>query len=77
MARAVVEPQSCHSGAPGQAGEMGQEEPCDVQQGEMPGPAPGEEQPHGPVHGGGELRRERPGVVVDTRMNMSILPAQH
>jgi len=31
---------------PGQAGELGAEEPDEVQQGQVQGPAPGEEQPH-------------------------------
>jgi len=34
---------------PGQAGELGAEEPHDVQQGQVQGPAPGEEQPQAPV----------------------------
>ncbi|KAK4825929.1 hypothetical protein QYF61_003424 [Mycteria americana] len=33
------------------AGEMSQQEPHEVQQGEVQNPAPGEEQPHAPVHG--------------------------
>jgi len=39
----------CHSVKPGQAGELGREEPDEVQQGQVQGPAPGEEQPHAPV----------------------------
>ena len=35
----------CHSAGHGQAGELGREEPDEVQQGQGQGPAPGEEQP--------------------------------
>jgi len=38
---------------PGQAGELGREEPDEVQQRQMQGPAPGEEQPHAPVQAWG------------------------
>jgi len=38
---------------PGQAGEVGREEPEEVQQGQMQSPAPGEEQPHPPVQAWG------------------------
>jgi len=31
------------------AGELGREEPDEIQQGQVQGPAPGEEQPHAPV----------------------------
>jgi len=31
---------------PGQAGDLGREEPDEVQQGQVQGPAPGEEQPN-------------------------------
>ena len=43
----------CHSVRPGQAGELGREESDEVQQGQVQGPAPGEEQPHAPVQAGG------------------------
>jgi len=36
----------CHSLRPGQVGELGAEEPDEVQQGQVHGPAPGEEQPN-------------------------------
>jgi len=39
----------CRSERPGQAGELGAEEPDEVQQGQVQGPVPGEEQPHAPV----------------------------
>ena len=39
----------------GQAGELGREEPDEVQQGQGQGPAPGEEQPQAPVQAGGDL----------------------
>ena len=38
---------------PGQAGELGREEPDEVQQGQVQGPAPGEEQPDAPVQAQG------------------------
>jgi len=51
----------CHSVRPGQAGELGAEEPDEVQQGQMQGPASGEEQPHASVKAwdgpAGSLRR--------------------
>ena len=34
---------------PGQAGKLGAEEPDEIQQGQVQGPAPGEEQPHASV----------------------------
>ena len=37
----------------GQAGELGREEPDEVQQGQVQGPAPGEEQPHASVQAWG------------------------
>jgi len=39
----------CHSVRPGQAGELGREEPDEVQQGQVQGPAPEEEKPNAPV----------------------------
>ena len=39
----------CHSVRPGQAGDMGREEPDEDEQGQVQGPVPGEEQPHAPV----------------------------
>ncbi|RMB94463.1 hypothetical protein DUI87_29274 [Hirundo rustica rustica] len=41
---------------PGQAGEMGREELAEVQQGQVQGPAPGEEQPQAPAQAGAHLR---------------------
>ena len=38
-----------------QAGELGREEPDEVQQGQVQGPAPGEEQPQAPGQAGAEL----------------------
>jgi len=38
---------------PRQAGELGTEEPDEVQQGQVQGPAPGEEQPQAPVEARG------------------------
>jgi len=43
----------CHSAWPRQAGKLGKEEPDEVQQGQMQGPAPGEEQPHAAVQAWG------------------------
>jgi len=40
---------------PGQAGELGAEEPDEVQKGQVQGPAPGEEQPQAPVQAGADL----------------------
>ena len=53
---------------PGQAGELGREEPDEVQQGQVQGPAPGQEQPHAPVQAWGgpageQLCGEGPGSV--------------
>jgi len=39
--------------SPGQAEELGTEEPDEVQQGQVQGPAPGDEQPHAPVEAWG------------------------
>jgi len=56
---------------------MGREEPDEVQQGQVQGPAPGEEQPHAPVQARGgpageQLCEERDlGVLVDDRLTMS------
>lgn len=36
-----VQWQSCHSETPRQAGEMNQQRPCQIDQGEVPSPAPG------------------------------------
>ena len=43
----------CHPARPGQDGQLGREEPDEIQQGQVQGPAPGEEQPHAPVQAGG------------------------
>jgi len=56
----------CHSARPGQAGELGREERDEIQQGQVQGPAPGEEQPHAPVQAWGrpagkQLYGEGPG----------------
>ena len=51
----VDTPLCCHSARPGQAGELGREEPAEVQQGQGQGPAPGEEQPQAPVQAGADL----------------------
>jgi len=66
----------CHSLRPGQAGELGREEPEEVQQGQGQGPAPGEEQPHAPVQAGADLLEsssaERDlGVLGDDKLTMS------
>jgi len=45
----------CHLVRPGQAGELVSEEADEVQQGQVQGPAPGEEQPHAPVQAGTDL----------------------
>jgi len=52
------------------------EEPHEVQQGQVHGPAPGEEQPHAPVQAWGgpageQLCEEDLGVLVDDRLTMS------
>ena len=39
----------------GEAGKLGREEPDEVQQRQMQGPAPGEEQPQAPVQAGADL----------------------
>ena len=49
-------------------GKLGREEPDEVQQGQVQGPAPGEEQPHAPVQAQGspageQLCREGPGCA--------------
>ena len=56
----------CHPARPGQAGELGGEEPDELQQGQMQGPASGEEWPIAPVQAWGspagkQLCGERPG----------------
>jgi len=43
----------CHSARPGQARELGTEEPDEVQQGQVQGPAPEEEQPQASVQAWG------------------------
>jgi len=45
----VDTPEGCAAARPGQAGKLGREEADEVQQGQVQGPAPGEEQPHAPV----------------------------
>jgi len=45
----------CHPARPGEAGELGREEPDGVQHGQGQGPAPGQEQPHAPVQSGADL----------------------
>ena len=52
-------PAGCYSARPGQAGELGREEPHEAQQGQMQGPAPGEEQPHAPVQAWGRPAGEQ------------------
>jgi len=44
---------------PGQAEELGREEPDEVQQGQVQGPAPGDEQPHAPVQAWGGAAAEQ------------------
>jgi len=66
---------------PGQAGELGAEEPDEVQPGQGQGPAPGEEQPHAPVQAWGgpageQLCGEGLGVLGDDRVTMSQQRAQ-
>ena len=66
----------CHSARPGQVGELGAEEPDEIQQGQVQGPAPGEEQPHASVQAGVNLLEsssaERDlGGLVDDRLTMS------
>jgi len=61
---------------PGQAGELGSEEPDEVQQGQVQGPAPGEDQLHALVQvwggpAGEQLCGEGPGVLVDDKLTMS------
>jgi len=61
---------------PGQAGELSAEEPDEIQQGQMQGPAPGEEHPmHQYMLGAGLLESssvERDlGVLVDDKFTMS------
>ena len=53
--RAGTAAASSHSARPGQAGELGREEPDEVQQGQGQGPAPGEEQPQAPGQAGADL----------------------
>jgi len=58
----------CHSARPGQAGELDAEEPDKVEEGQVQGPAPGEEQPHALVQAWGgpageKICREGPGCL--------------
>ena len=45
---------------PGQAGKLGREEPDEVQEGEVQGPAPGEEQPHALAQAGDRPAGDEP-----------------
>jgi len=59
---------------PGQAGEFGAEEPDEVQQGKMQGPAPGEQQHNAPVQAQGgpageQLCGEGPGCPGGRQVN--------
>ena len=59
---------------PGQARKLGREEPDEVQQGQMQGPAPGEEQPHASVQAWGgpaweQLCGEGPGCPGGRQVN--------
>jgi len=65
-----------HSARPGQAGKLGREEPDEVQQGQVQGPAPGEEQPQAPAQAGADLLESSSGerdlgLLVDDRLTMS------
>ena len=64
----------CHAVRPGQAGELGREEPDEVQQGQVQGPAPGKEQPHAAVQAWGrstgeQLSGEGPGCPGGRQVN--------
>jgi len=56
------------------AGKLGREEPDEIQQGQVPGPAPGEEQPHAPVQARGgpageQLCGEGPGSAGEQQVD--------
>ncbi|TRZ07142.1 hypothetical protein HGM15179_019963 [Zosterops borbonicus] len=66
----------CHSQGPQQVGEVGRVDLFEVQQRQVQGPAPGEEQPHAPVQAGGDLlesssAEKDPRVLVDNKLSMS------
>ncbi|TRZ11909.1 hypothetical protein HGM15179_015203 [Zosterops borbonicus] len=55
---------------------MGREEPSEIQQRQMQGPAPGEEQAQAPAQAGGDLLGSSSvekdlGVLVDSKLSMS------
>ena len=61
---------------PGQSGELGQGEPREIQQEQVQGPAPGEEQPQAPVQAGAELLESGSvekalGVLVGSKLTLS------
>ena len=64
----------CHSARTGQAGELGREEPDEIQQGQVQGPAPGKEHSHAPVQAWGgpageQLCGEIPGCPGGRQVN--------
>ncbi|XP_053825077.1 NADH dehydrogenase [ubiquinone] 1 alpha subcomplex assembly factor 2 isoform X1 [Vidua chalybeata] len=56
---------------PQQAGAMGREEPSEIQQRQMQGPARGEEQPQAPAQAGLTCREAALGVLVANKLSMS------
>ena len=50
--------------------QVGRQECCEIQQ-EVQSPAPGEEKPCAPVYAGKQLCRRVPGVLKNTKQNMS------